>query len=151
MYAIRLSCTRHARFWERVYHLSAGLALALAPLLARIGHQRLEPAAAALERATKGPLFDCKMCGQCVLSQTGMSCPTNCAKGMRNGPCGGVRPDGHCEVVPTMRCVWVEAWEGSARMADGAGLRTILPPLDHRLSGRSAWLEWLRRQGGGRP
>ena len=35
--------------------------------------------------------------------------------------------------------------------ADGAGLRTILPPLDHRLSGRSAWLEWLRRQGGGRP
>ena len=28
------------------------------------------------------------------LPSTGMACPTNCAKQMRNGPCGGVRADG---------------------------------------------------------
>jgi hypothetical protein len=28
------------------------------------------------EGATKGPLFDCRMCGQCVLHQTGMTCRT---------------------------------------------------------------------------
>ena len=58
-------------------------------------------------------LVDCKMCGQCVLSSTGMACPTNCAKQMRNGPCGGVRADGTCEVNPAMRCVWVEATDGT--------------------------------------
>nr|WP_245947992.1 methylenetetrahydrofolate reductase C-terminal domain-containing protein [Halomonas montanilacus] len=29
------------------------------------------------------------MCGQCILSSTGMSCPMNCPKSLRNGPCGG--------------------------------------------------------------
>ena len=50
--------------------------------------------------AVKGLLFDCRMCGQCVLSSTGMSCPMNCPKSLRNGPCGGVRADGNCEVKP---------------------------------------------------
>ena len=45
-------------------------------------------------------MFDCRMCGQCVLRKTGMACPTNCGKAMRNGPCGGVRADGGCEVDP---------------------------------------------------
>ena len=58
-------------------------------------------------------LFDCRECGQCVLSATGMACPMNCPKQMRNGPCGGVREDGRCEVQPEMRCVWVEATEGT--------------------------------------
>ncbi len=41
---------------------------------------------AGIERAVKGLLFDCRMCGQCVLSSTGMSCPMNCPKTLRNGP-----------------------------------------------------------------
>ena len=57
------------------------------------------------ERLIKGFLFDCRMCGQCVLSSTGMSCPMNCPKNLRNGPCGGVRDGGFCEVKPQMRCV----------------------------------------------
>jgi hypothetical protein len=36
-----------------------------------------------------------------------MSCPMNCPKSIRNGPCGGVRLNGHCEIKPEMRCVWV--------------------------------------------
>ena len=38
------------------------------------------------------------MCGQCVLHSTGMTCPMTCPKTLRNGPCGGVREDGDCEV-----------------------------------------------------
>ena len=52
---------------------------------------------ALIERSTKGPVFGCKMCGQCVLHSTGLTCPMTCPKTLRNGPCGGVRPDGGCE------------------------------------------------------
>ena len=64
-----------------------------------------------VEHAVKGPIWDCKMCGQCILHSTGMTCPMNCPKNLRNGPCGGVRPDGGCEVKPEMRCVWLKAYE----------------------------------------
>src|SRR3954447_24312154 len=64
---------------------------------------------ASLEHVVKKPVFGCQMCGQCVLHDTGMTCPMTCPKTLRNGPCGGVREDGHCEVKPEMRCVWVQA------------------------------------------
>lgn len=93
------------------------------------------------EVLTKGPLFHCQMCGSCVLHQTGMTCPMNCPKHMRNGPCGGVRPDGHCEVKPEMTCVWLLAWRRSERMPDfGTEIFAPLPPLDRRLQGTSAWI-----------
>lgn len=121
------------------------------PLWRRLGYERLERPVAAIERRVKGLLFDCQMCGQCALSETGMSCPMNCPKAMRNGPCGGVRADGHCEVVPTMRCVWVEAWEGSRRMRSGrAAIRALRPAIDRRLIGTSAWLRAARLKAGGR-
>ena len=60
------------------------------------------------ERVTKGLIFDCKMCGDCVLHNTGMTCPMTCPKNLRNGPCGGVRLNGNCEIIPEMRCVWVD-------------------------------------------
>ncbi len=66
-----------------------------------------------IEHAVKGPVWDCRMCGQCVLHSTGMTCPMTCPKTLRNGPCGGVRENGHCEVVPEMRCVWVKAEDRS--------------------------------------
>ncbi len=97
------------------------------------------------EAASKGLLFGCKMCGQCVLHSTGMTCPMNCPKNMRNGPCGGVRPDGRCEVIPEMPCVWVQAWEGSRQMArHGGDILRVLPPLDRRLEGTSAWVNHFR-------
>ena len=71
----------------------------------------------------------------------------NCPKSLRNGPCGGVRPDGACEVVPAMRCVWVEAWRGSRQMPDGDAIMAVQKPIDHRLWGRSAWLGVLRAAG----
>ena len=68
---------------------SSAFSSALAPLFARIGWDRLERPVAGVEKLVKGALFDCRMCGQCALSSTGMSCPMNCPKGLRNGPCGG--------------------------------------------------------------
>jgi len=74
-----------------------------------------------------------------------MACPMNCAKQMRNGPCGGVRADGGCEVKTAMRCVWLDAGDGGKRLAErrSEGLAETLPaltPLDHSLEGRSSWL-----------
>src|SRR5262245_3588633 len=97
-----------------------------------------------LEKVSKGLVFDCRMCGQCVLHSTGMTCPMTCPKNLRNGPCGGVRPNGNCEVVPDMPCVWVQAWERSKRMPiHGKEIVRVLPPLDRRLQGDSAWINDL--------
>ena len=149
MYAMRLWSVRHARGLQTVYRLLEKVLTTLHPLWRRVGYARLEKPVATLERAVKGMLFDCRMCGQCILSDTGMSCPMNCPKNLRNGPCGGVRADGHCEVKPAMRCVWVEAIAGSERMRDdGAGIRVIQVPVDWRLQGRSSWLRVVREKAG---
>jgi Methylene-tetrahydrofolate reductase C terminal len=101
------------------------------------------------ERLTKGLVFDCRMCGQCVLHQTGMTCPMNCPKELRNGPCGGVRPDGRCEVKPEMTCVWLEAWERSKRMSHfGGEILGLQPPVDRRLQDTSAWINELHGRTG---
>ena len=59
-----------------------------------------------IEKWVKEKLFDCKSCGQCVLSHTAYICPMNCPKGLRNGPCGGTL-NGKCEVIPEKDCVWM--------------------------------------------
>jgi hypothetical protein len=147
MYAVRLWSVRHASGLSRFYGWFEGVLVRLAPLWRAIGHQRLERPVAALERGVKGLLFDCKMCGRCVLSSTGMSCPMNCPKQLRNGPCGGVRANGHCEVKPEMRCVWVEAFAGAERMPKGlAAISVVQLPVDRRLEGTSTWLRVVREQ-----
>jgi hypothetical protein len=121
--------------------------IAMAPVLKRIGYERLDKPVAAVEKVVKGALFDCQMCGQCALSSTGMSCPMNCPKTIRNGPCGGVRADGFCEVKPDMRCVWVEGFAGSQRMrAGGDAIKVVQFAVDHRLKGRSSWLRVVQEK-----
>ncbi len=144
MYRVRRWSVRHAGFFERLYEIFEDALVHLDPLLSSIGYARVERPVAVVERAVKGFLFDCRMCGQCVLSSTGMSCPMNCPKDLRNGPCGGVRPDGNCEVLPGMRCVWVEAWEGSRRMRGGDAIQSVQVSIDNRLWGRSSWLRRVR-------
>jgi hypothetical protein len=149
MYAVRRWSVRHARGLSRVYASFEALLVRLGPLLERIGYPRLERPMAATERAVKGLLFDCKMCGSCVLSSTGMSCPMNCPKQLRNGPCGGVRANGNCEVKPEMRCVWVEAWRGAERIPGGLeAIQQVQAPVDRRLEGTSAWLRVVREKRG---
>jgi hypothetical protein len=141
---IRLWAVRNAALLARVYSAFEAVLKAAAPYVARVGFERLERPVAAVERTVKGALFDCRMCGDCVLSSTGLSCPMNCPKALRNGPCGGVRANGNCEVYPEMPCVWVKAYEGSLLMPQGAMIAEIQPPVDHRLKGGSAWLKRMR-------
>ena len=147
MYVMRLFATRHARVFERLYRLLEGVFVRLDPVLSLIGYNRLEGPVSLVERLAKGFLFDCQMCGQCVLSSTGMSCPMNCPKSLRNGPCGGVRDGGMCEVNPAMRCVWVEGWHGAGLMRDGlARIKVVQPPVNRELEGSSSWLRVVREK-----
>ena len=149
MIAMRRWSVRHARGLETAYRLLERVFVALDPLWRGLGYQRIDAPVAAVERVVKGLLFDCRMCGQCALSSTGMSCSMNCPKNLRNGPCGGVRANGHCEVDPAMPCVWVLAFEGSRRMRDGStAIRLVQPPVDRRLEGRSSWLAVARERAG---
>jgi hypothetical protein len=149
MMAMRQWASRHPRPFMAAYRLSKALFLGLEPLWRAIGARRLERPLAFLERGVKGFLFDCQMCGNCVLSETGMTCPMNCPKALRNGPCGGVRGNGHCEVKPEMPCVWAAASQGSRGLGDAAPLAGILAPVDHARRGKSAWLALLDKVDGG--
>ena len=149
MYAVRQWSVRHARGLNAFYRGFEAALVVLHPLFRWIGYGRLERPVAAVERSVKGLLFDCRMCGQCILSSTGMSCPMNCPKSLRNGPCGGVRANGHCEVRPEMRCVWLDAVAGSSHIPGGAdALRQVQHAVDRRLQGRSSWLRVVRQRTG---
>jgi hypothetical protein len=105
---------------------------------------RLAPSLIWVEKVGKEAVFDCQMCGQCILHSTGMTCPMTCPKNLRNGPCGGVRTNGRCEVKPEMRCVWVEAFERSQRMSIyGQEMLAVQPPVNWRLEGSSSWINML--------
>ncbi|MDQ0396281.1 methylenetetrahydrofolate reductase C-terminal domain-containing protein [Labrys monachus] len=147
-FALRFWAIRKSAAMERLYDRLERTLVFLAPVFTAIGWERLERPVAGIEKMVKGALFDCRMCGQCALSSTGMSCPMNCPKGLRNGPCGGVRANGNCEVYADMPCVWVKAYEGSRTMAAGEAINLPQPAVDHRLKGRSSWLAVARAKSG---
>lgn len=145
MYALRKWSVRHARGLEWFYGYFEKAMGALHPLWQRVGYARLDRPVAWMERQVKELLFDCQMCGNCVLSATGMACPMNCPKQLRNGPCGGVRANGNCEVKPDMPCVWVEAYRGSRNMRGGDDIMTLQVPVDWSAKGRAGWLREARQ------
>jgi hypothetical protein len=145
MYRMRTWSVRNARWLKALYAGFESLLLFAAPLLRRIGYDRLDRPFVRVENLTKGFMLDSQSCGQCIVASTGMSCPMNCPKNIRNGPCGGVRSDGSCEIDPDMNCVWVQAWEGNNRIhKDNYPIQIVQPPVDNRLLGRSAWLREVR-------
>jgi len=146
LYRVRLWSVSNSRKLEWAYHVFESMLIKLHPLFNLIGYQRLEKPVRVVERLFKGLMFDCQMCGQCVLSSTGMSCPMNCPKSIRNGPCGGVRLDGHCEVKPEMRCVWVEAWRGSQQMQKADAIRQVQLPVNNLFKDSSSWLRVVREE-----
>ncbi len=147
MKIMRYWSVRHARGLHWLYQGLETLLVFLHPVLDRVGYERLETPFSRLESAVKGFLFDSQSCGQCTLGNTGMACPMNCPKSLRNGPCGGVRADGGCEIEPEMTCVWVTAWEGSQKLGNQEStIQIIQPPLDVRNKGTSAWLRATRKK-----
>lgn len=147
MYLMRSWSVRNARWLKGLYHALESTLTFASPLLRRIGYERLDKPFLLLEKATKGFLLDSQSCGQCIVGFTGLSCPMNCPKTMRNGPCGGVRADGKCEVKPEMNCVWVQAWEGNKRLnKDEYPIQFVQPAIDNRKFQTSAWLREVRNR-----
>ena len=134
----------HPRLLESTYRSTHAVMIKLNPVIERIGYERVQKVLLKPEEWTKKVVFDCRMCGQCVLHSTGMTCPMTCPKNLRNGPCGGVRADGNCEVYPDKPCIWVQAFERSQKMAVyGEEFNQINPPVNRQLEGMSAWMNML--------
>ena len=93
-----------------------------------------------MEAMVKKPVFGCHMCGQCVLHSTGMTCPMECPKNLRNGPCGGVGMDGSCEVDRSMTCVWFNAVNRSQKFPWPEEIYQRNPAVDWSLQGSSSWV-----------
>jgi methylenetetrahydrofolate reductase (NADPH) len=91
-----------------------------------------------VERSIKGPLFGCRMCGNCLLQETAFICPMECPKGIRNGPCGGSTEE-HCYVDETRPCIWYKIYDRSFRMGRQEKLLEVLPPLDWNKVGGETW------------
>lgn len=111
-----------------------------APLIRRLGMERVSRWFHPLETLFKRVVFDCQDCGQCILHYTGLTCPMTCPKQLRNGPCGGVRLDGKCEVYADRDCVWVKALERIERTPYLKERARLNPPVDWQLQGVSSWV-----------
>jgi ferredoxin len=73
----------------------------------------------------------CRSCSDCVLVDTGGICPvTMCAKGLVNGPCGGVRK-GKCEVDPEKDCAWTLIYNRLENLGRLDRMKQILGPKKH--------------------
>ena len=73
----------------------------------------------------------CRMCGDCVLGQTGGICQiTKCAKSLVNGPCGGQK-NGKCEVNPENDCAWIKIYNRLVEIGQVEKMGIINPDKDH--------------------
>jgi len=85
----------------------------------------------------KGNLYEkCSACGECVLGVTAGICPvTLCAKGLLNGPCGGM-DKGKCEVDKDKDCAWVLIYQELEKQKQLAELKKIKTPRDFKRTTR---------------
>jgi 5,10-methylenetetrahydrofolate reductase len=100
---------------------------------------------AKVEICVKGPLFGCRMCGNCLLQETAFICPMECSKGMRNGPCGGITPEKNCYVDETRRCIWYAIYKRAFKTGREETLLEVLPPLDWSKVGTETWGDVVRQ------
>ncbi len=81
-------------------------------------------------------LEKCSLCGECVLDLTAGICPiTLCAKGLLNGPCGGMNK-GKCEVDKDKDCAWVLIYRELEKKNKLADLKKIQEPKDFKKTTR---------------
>ncbi len=105
------------------------------------------------ELIIKGPLFGCRMCGNCLLQETAFICPMECPKGLRNGPCGGITPSKNCYVDETRKCIWYCIYKRALKTGTEEKLLEVLPPLDWNKTGTATWgdvVSEVRKAGAGR-
>jgi hypothetical protein len=78
----------------------------------------------------------CSMCAECVLDVTGGICPiTLCAKGLLNGPCGGMNK-GKCEVDQDKDCAWVLIYKELEKKKKLGRFKEIQAAKDFKKSGK---------------
>jgi methylenetetrahydrofolate reductase (NADPH) len=91
------------------------------------------------ELFVKGPLFGCRMCGNCLLQETAFICPMECPKGMRNGSCGGTTQSKNCYIDESRECIWYCIYKRSEKMGREEMLLEVFPPLDWEKVGTETW------------
>jgi ferredoxin len=75
----------------------------------------------------------CGACGDCFLDRTGGVCPiVRCAKGLLNGPCGGTRKGGKCEIDPEKDCAWVLIYRRLEKQDRLDAMRKYYAPKNYR-------------------
>jgi ferredoxin len=75
----------------------------------------------------------CAACGDCFLDRTGGVCPVvRCAKGLLNGPCGGTRRGGKCEIDPDKDCAWVLIYRRLEKQGRLDVMRKYYAPKNYR-------------------
>ncbi|HEX9109813.1 MAG TPA: methylenetetrahydrofolate reductase C-terminal domain-containing protein, partial [Longimicrobiales bacterium] len=87
-------------------------------------------------------VLGCMSCGDCIQDHLDYAgCPIRmCYKQLRNGPCGGSRPDGSCEARPEQPCFWHVVYDGARSLGDDPRrfARTLIPPRNWRLDQTNA-------------
>jgi len=81
-------------------------------------------------------LARCAACGDCVLGETFGFCPVaRCAKSLSNGPCGGTRKNGKCEIDENIDCVWYQIYERAKARGKVEQLLKVRKPKNWSNSG----------------
>lgn len=100
-----------------------------------------------LSRWYRKAALGCRDCGDCIQDHLNYAgCPMNgCYKNLRNGPCGGSRADGTCEVDSQLPCIWNEIYQVTAASGDDPRkfARTLIPPRDWKLDRTNALVNRL--------
>jgi methylenetetrahydrofolate reductase (NADPH) len=99
-----------------------------------------------LENVIKIPVFQCKRCGECILSHTALICSQRCPKRLRNGPCGGTREGGYCEVYSNRRCIWYLIYCRAKLLKRISFLRDIEKIHNWELEKTSSWLNVVKKR-----
>lgn len=102
-----------------------------------------------MERLIKGVLFNCSMCGNCILQETAYICPMLCPKGLRNGPCGSGSSESCC-AEPSRPCIWHHVYDRADQAGKLERLLEVQAPLDWTRVGHETWgtvISETRNQG----
>jgi len=87
----------------------------------------------------------CGACGDCMLYWTGGICPVvRCAKGLLNGPCGGTRRGGKCEIDPEKDCAWVLIYQRLEKQGRLDLMRKYYEPKNYRAVQRPGRIEAVK-------
>jgi hypothetical protein len=138
--------TGHPRFVERLSSAAHRHLIAPDTFVARFFATHLAgglwPKLLGVSSLYRKATLGCQSCGDCIqdhLSYAGCSMRW-CYKELRNGPCGGSRPDGACEARPELPCLWNQVYQASLALGEDPARfsRTLIPPRDWSLDRTNA-------------